>query len=152
MNDPATCRPGNNIRQFSVMLHNRIGALTALLGLLDRHRIYCLGFSMHDCREATIARLIVSDPERTDDIFLEKGIAYTAGDILVIALRHGPAELKKCLDILYAAELNVNFVYPLFPVADRESLMAIHVDDLPFARSVLNSGGMKVLYQHDLSR
>lgn len=65
---------------------------------------------MQDCHEATIARLIVSDPERTSEIFLEKGICYTESGVLVAVLRHGPADLKKCLDALYAAEMNVNFL------------------------------------------
>ena len=115
MKEEAIKAPGSTIRQYSIMLQNRVGALSALLGLLDMHGIFCLGFSMHDCHEATIARLIVSDPERTSEIFLEKGICYTESEVLVAVLRHGPADLKKCLDVLYAAEMNVNFLYPLMP-------------------------------------
>lgn len=115
MKEEAIKAPGSTIRQYSIMLQNRVGALSALLGLLDMHGIFCLGFSMHDCHEATIARLIVSDPERTSEIFLEKGICYTESEVLVAVLRHGPADLKKCLD-------------------------------------VLNSSGIKVLFQQDLSR
>lgn len=145
--------PGNTVRQYSVMLQNRVGALSALLGLLDMHGIYCLGFSMHDCHEATIARLIVSDPERTSEIFLEKGICYTDSEVLVAVLRRGPADLKKCLDVLYAAEMNVNFLYPLLPcVGKGASLVALHVNDLDMGRTVLNSSGIKVLFQQDLSR
>ena len=79
MKEEAIKAPGSTIKQYSIMLQNRVGALTALLGLLDMHGIFCLGFSMQDCHEATIARLIVSDPERTSEIFLEKGICYTEG-------------------------------------------------------------------------
>lgn len=152
MKDESIKAPGNAIKQYSIMLQNRVGALSALLGLLDMHGIFCLGFSMHDCHEATIARLIVSDPERTSEIFLEKGICYTESEVLVAVLRHGAADLKKCLDVLYAAEMNVNFLYPLLPSTARGSLVALHVDDLNFGRTVLNSSGIKVLFQQDLSR
>ncbi len=150
--DEAIQKNGRTVNQFSVMLQNRVGALTALLGLLDMHGIYCLGFSMHDCHEATIARLVVSDPERTSEIFLEKGICYTESPVLVVALRHGPAELKRCLDVLYGAEMNVNFVYPLIPLVAGESLIALHVDAIDFGRSALNSCGIKALFQEDISR
>ena len=139
MKEEAIKAPGSTIKQYSIMLQNRVGALTALLGLLD-------------CHEATIARLIVSDPERTSEIFLEKGICYTESGVLVAVLRHGPADLKKCLDALYAAEMNVNFLYPLLPCVGRGSLVALHVEDLNFGRTVLNSSGIKVLFQQDLSR
>ena len=72
--------------------------------------------------------------------------------VLVAVLRHGPADLKKCLDALYAAEMNVNFLYPLLPCVGRGSLVALHVEDLNFGRTVLNSSGIKVLFQQDLSR
>ncbi len=136
MKEEAIKAPGSTIKQYSIMLQNRVGALTALLGLLDMHGIFCLGFSMQDCHEATIARLIVSDPERTSEIFLEKGICYTESGVLVAVLRHGPADLKKCLDALYAAEMNVNFLYPLLPCVGRGSLVALHVEDLNFGRTV----------------
>ena len=152
MKEEAIKAPGSTIKQYSIMLQNRVGALTALLGLLDMHGIFCLGFSMQDCHEATIARLIVSDPERTSEIFLEKGICYTESGVLVAVLRHGPADLKKCLDALYVAEMNVNFLYPLLPCVGRGSLVALHVEDLNFGRTVLNSSGIKVLFQQDLSR
>ena len=32
------------------------------------------------------------------------------------------------------------------------SLVALHVEDLNFGRTVLNSSGIKVLFQQDLSR
>lgn len=75
MKEEAIKAPGSTIKQYSIMLQNRVGALTALLGLLDMHGIFCLGFSMQDCHEATIARLIVSDPERTSEIFWRKVFA-----------------------------------------------------------------------------
>ena len=44
MQDEAIQPPGSTVKQFSVMLQNRVGALSALLGLLDMHGIFCLGF------------------------------------------------------------------------------------------------------------
>ena len=82
----------------------------------------------------------------------DRGICYTDSDVLVAALRHGPADLKRCLDVLYSAEMNVNFVYPLLPRVAGVSLIALHVDDMNFGRTVLNSSGIKVLFQQDLSR
>ena len=54
MKEEAIKAPGSTIKQYSIMLQNRVGALTALLGLLDMHGIFCLGFSMQDCHEATL--------------------------------------------------------------------------------------------------
>lgn len=152
MQDETVQLPGSPVRQFSIMIQNRVGALTALLGLLEMNGIYCLGFSTHDCHEATIARLIVSDPERASEVFLEKGVSYTDTEILVAALRRGPSGLKQFLDVLYTGEINVNFVYPLLVGCGRDALVAVHVSDRDRGRTLLNSSGFKVLFQQDLSR
>ncbi len=49
MKEEAIKAPGSTIKQYSIMLQNRVGALTALLGLLDMH-----GISVWDsaCRTA----------------------------------------------------------------------------------------------------
>jgi len=83
---------GAPVLQFSVFLQNRAGSLEALIQLLHQSRVELLGFSVQDSRDATVARIVTSDPESTQQIFLEKGIPHTTADLVVVALRH--AELR----------------------------------------------------------
>ncbi len=49
--------------------------------------------------------------------------------------------------------MNVNFLsIPCCLAWGGGSLVALHVEDLNFGRTVLNSSGIKVLFQQDLSR
>src|SRR6478752_7951283 len=65
---------GVPVRQFSVLLQNRAGALAAMVKLLRTNRIEVIGLSMQDSRDATVARLVASDPDATAQSFMEKGI------------------------------------------------------------------------------
>jgi hypothetical protein len=143
---------GAPVRQFSVLLPNRSGALAALLKLLRASAIEVIGLSMQDSRDATVARLVTSDPEMTSAVFMEKGIPHTVCDLLVVALRESGPGLLQCLEVLMVAETNVDFAYALLPASEGQSLLALHVEDFEFAVSLLHQSGFKLLYQEDLSR
>lgn len=152
METPIIAERGSPVRQFAIMLPNRVGALAALVKLLRGSGIEVLGLSVQDSRDATIARMIMSDPDTAEHIFIEKGIPHTACEVLVIALRESGPGLLQCLDHLMGAETNIDFAYSLMPGPEGQSLLAMHVEDYEFAISVLNGSGFKLMYQEDLSR
>ena len=147
-----TIEPGNPVKQFSVLLPNRAGALASLVKLLRGAAIEVVGISVQDSRDATIARLVVTDPDTTEQIFVEKGIPHTTCDLLVISLRESGPELLPVLDTLMVAETNIDFAYALMPSPQGHSLLALHVEDYDFAMTVLNSDGFKLVCQEELSR
>jgi hypothetical protein len=152
METPIIVDRGSPVRQFAIMLPNRVGALAALVKLLRGNGIEVLGLSVQDSRDATIARMIFSDPDLAEHIFIEKGIPHTNCDVLVIALRESGPGLLQCLDHLMGAETNIDFAYSLMPGPQGQSLLAMHVEDYEFGISVLNQSGFKLMYQEDLSR
>ena len=143
---------GSPVRQFSVMLPNRAGALAAMVKMLRASAIEVIGLSVQDSRDATVARLVVSDPETTEQIFMEKGIPHTTCELVVVALRESGPGLLQCLDTLMIAETNIDFAYALMPSPEGRSMLAMHVEDYEFAVAVLHQSGFKLMYQEDLSR
>lgn len=140
------------VRQFSVMLPNRVGALAALVKLLRASSIEVIGLSVQDSRDATVARLVVSDPDTTERIFMEKGIPHTSCELIVVALREAGPGLLQCLDTLMIAETNIDFAYALLPNPNGQSMLAMHVEDYEFAIAILHQSGFHLMYQDDLSR
>ena len=143
---------GEPVRQFSVMLPNRSGALASLVKLLKASSVEVIGLSMQDSRDATVARLVVTDPDAAAAVFMEKGIPHTHCELIVVALRESGPGLLQCLESLKDAETNVDFAYALLPSLKGQSLLALHVEDYEFAVSILHQSGFKLLYQENLSR
>ena len=143
---------GTPVRQFSVMLPNRVGALAALVKMLRGEKIEVMGLSVQDSRDATVARIILSDPETAEQIFIEKGIPHTTCEVVVVAFKESGPELLQCLDTLMIAETNVDFAYALLPSTNLHSMLAMHVEDYEFALAILHQSGFKLMYQQDLSR
>jgi len=143
---------GSPVRQFAVMVPNRVGALAAMVKMLRGQNIETLGISVQDSRDATVARLVVSDPEATEQVFMERGFAFTESQVVVVAFRESGSELLQCLDTLMVAETNIDFAYALLPHPEGLSLLAMHVEDYEFALAILHQSGFKLMYQEDLSR
>ncbi|MBJ06996.1 MAG: hypothetical protein CMO40_07775 [Verrucomicrobiaceae bacterium] len=148
----ATAPVGAPVRQFSVFLRNETGCLEALIQLLHQSRVELLGFSMQDSRDATVARIVTSDPDSTEQVFLEKGIPHSSADLVVVALRHAAEEFQKCLRELRLAETNLDFGYTLLPHPEGRTMVALHVEDVEFAQSVLHAAGVQTVTQEELSR
>ena len=152
MDCPTVIDHGAPVRQFSVMLPNRSGALASLVKLLRASSVEVIGLSMQDSRDATVARLVVTDPDAAAAVFMEKGIPHTHCELIVVALRESGPGLLHCLESLKGAETNVDFAYALLPSLKGQSLLALHVEDYEFAVSILHQSGFKLLYQENLSR
>lgn len=140
------------VRQLSVFLHNRVGALMALVKLLTEHNIEVLGLSLQDTTELALVRLVPSDPENAEILFIEKGIPHAVCEVTVVELREPQKTLPHALSALLAAEVNIDFSYPLFVRPTQHPLLVLHIDAPDIGAKVLSTAGFKVVMQEDLSR
>jgi hypothetical protein len=142
----------NYVKQFSVFLINRAGALLGVVKLLEDSQIHVLALSIHDSVDVTIVRLIVSDPDGVETLFMERGIPFGSCDLLVVELRNGPNDLSKCFRAFLEAETNIHFAYPIIVRPDSHALLALHLEDTDLGAVVMENQGFKTLKQKDLSR
>jgi hypothetical protein len=140
------------VRQFSVFLKNKVGALLELVRLLDEENIIVLALSITESSESAISRMIVSDPDRTAELFKEHDIPHSDCELMVVQLDEGPGDLSGVLAALLMAEVNIHFSYPLLVRPKGRPVLALHLDDNECAASVLAGEGFRLLEQGDLSR
>ncbi|MBN78245.1 MAG: acetolactate synthase, partial [Verrucomicrobiaceae bacterium] len=145
-------KSGNPVKQFSLMLENRIGAMHSIIKLLGDSNVLVLGLSVQDSFDVNVLRLVVSDPELTETLFMEKGIPFVVNEIVVVRLTEGVPSLASCLSALSAAETHIHTSYPLFINKNGWPLIALIVEDSDFAASALQKRGFKIVFQTDLSR
>lgn len=148
----ATAQANSPVRQLSVFLHNRVGALLGLVKLLNEHQIEVLGLSVQDSVEMTLVRLVASDPDGAQKVFAEQGLSCAAKVIVVVELREGVHDLGHALSALLAAEINVHHSYPLLVRPGGRPLLALYLDDPEVGAEALSKSGFRALSQGDLSR
>jgi hypothetical protein len=143
---------GPLVKQFSVFLPNKVGAMLEVVRLLNAHHTHVVALSVSESTDSAIARIIVSDPERVENLLRENNIAFGVCEVVVVELREVATQLVKLLAALFMAEVNVHFTYPLLTRPHGLAALALHVDDTDCASSVLMGEGFKTLSQSDISR
>ena len=143
---------GPRVRQFSVFLKNKVGALLEVVRLLNVHMVEVVGLSVQDSTDSSIVRLIASDPEMVEELFKDNDIAYGICEMVVVEMEEVATDLAKLLASLLAAEVNIFFSYPLLIRPNRRAALALHVEDHECASSVLSGDGFRLLSQADISR
>ncbi len=143
---------GPLVKQFSVFLPNKVGAMLDLVKLLNSHDTHVVALSVSESTDSAIARIIVSDPQRVEKLLRENNIAFGLSEVVVVELHEVATQLVKLLAALFMAEVNVHFTYPLLTRPHGFAALALHVDDTDCASSVLLSEGFKTLSQNDISR
>jgi len=143
---------GPRVKQFSVFLPNKVGALSEIVKLLHERNIDVLALDVQDSADCAIVRIVISDPEQTQELFELHDIPFAASNIVVVELRGGASELPKLLSALLMAEVNIHSSYGLLTRPRGNTALALHVEDNDCAIAVLTSHGFRILSQMDISR
>ena len=143
---------GALVKQFSVFLPNKVGAMLDVVKLLNAHHTHVVALSVSESTDSAIARVVVSDPEGAERMFREHNIAFGVCEVVVVEMREVATQLVKLLATLFMAEVNVHFTYALLTRPRGMAALAVHVDDTDCASSVLLGAGFKILSQNEISR
>ncbi len=143
---------GPLVKQFSVFLANKVGAMLDVVKMLNANHIHVVALSVSESTDSAIARVVVSDPEGAERLFHEHNIAFGICEVVVVEMREVATQLVKLLATLFMAEVNVHFTYALLTRPRGMAALAVHVDDTECASNVLLGAGFKILSQNEISR
>lgn len=143
---------GPRVKQFSIFLKNKVGALLDVVKLLNDNHVEVLAVNVQDSADAAIVRLVVSDPDSVQSLFTANEIAFSTCDLVVVELKEGATELGKVLTALLMAEVNIHGSNSLLTRPRGHAALALHVEDEECACAVLRSHGFRILSQTDISR
>lgn len=139
-----------SVRQFNVFMENRVGALLSVVRLFEHTDIRIVSLSVVDLADCAIARLVLSDPERALEIFQQAKKTVTESDLLVVQLPDGNNPVVQICKALLAAEINIDYAYPLL-VGPLGAGLALHVDEHETAVQTMVQQGFTIFTENDLN-
>ena len=143
---------GPRVRQFSIFLPNKVGAMLDVVKLLNANHAEVVALSIAESTDSAIARIVVSDPDMAERLLSENNVGFGVCEMVVVELSEVSGQLSKMLAALLMAEVNLHFTYPLLTRPRGLAALALHVDDADCASSVLLGEGFRILSQSDISR
>ncbi len=135
--------------QFSVFLDNRVGKLLELVELFDGGPIKLVALSVAEAADYAVVRLVTTNSDKARQMFEDNKLAYAMAEILVVQLGENQRLSKLCLSLL-AAELNIDYAYPLMVTPGGHPTMAIRCDDPVLAGQILRKKGFGLVSEDEL--
>jgi hypothetical protein len=129
------------LREISLTLPNRPGALEGVARTLADHRINLAALGVDSSPKAGRARLIVSDPDAAVRLLSAAGYEPEIREMLAVRLEDRAGSFLRVLEVLAREKVNIQSVAILVAREGNRPLVALSSNDLPRARRLLQGAG-----------
>ena len=142
-----------SMKQISVFVENKPGALYALTAVLAQGQIDMRALSLAETKDFGIVRLIVNDLYKTTTLLKDAGYVHSLTPVVGVAIPDVPGGLNRVLQVLTDAKVNVEYMYAFLGGKDVDhAYMIFRVEDNNAAAEALASRGIKTLEEADIQR
>jgi hypothetical protein len=129
------------LREISLTLPNRPGALAGVARTLAKDRINLAAISVDSTPTRGRVRLVVSDPDRALVLLTAAGYAVEVRELMAVRLEDRAGSFLRILETLARAKVNLQSVAILISREGNQPLVALSANDLPRARKILRKAG-----------
>ena len=140
------------LKQMSVFLENKPGAMTAPCRLLADAGINIQTFALADSEKFGILRLVVKEWETAAKLLSDAGYAVRLSDVLAIEMPDRPGGLADIFKALETAEINVEYMYAFTVKWEGQGLVIFRVQEPEKALPALKTAGISVVDSAELCR
>jgi len=137
------------VRQLSVFLDDRVGALMHLFGAFEGTAIRVVGMSVVHAIDCAIVRIICDDTDGALVALAQRKFAVSQAELVVVEIPTGHG-LRSICSALLAGEINIDYAYPLLTRPTGRPALAIHTDNLETAVKLLQGRKFTVLGENEL--
>jgi hypothetical protein len=117
------------LKQLSLFLENKPGALSAPVKLLADAKINLLTLSIAEAQQYGILRLIVRDWQAAKKLLEKNGLLVKVTDVLAIEVPDRPGGLADVLVVLEEAGINLEYMYAFTLKRASKGLLVFRFDD-----------------------
>jgi len=138
------------LKQLSLFLENKPGALSAPVKILARAKINILTMTIAEARQYGILRLVVRDWQAAKELLERHGLLVKVTDVLAIEVPDRPGGLARVLAVLEEARINLEYMYAFTLKRDSKGLLLFRFDDPDNAIKILQQRKVNVVAGVDL--
>jgi hypothetical protein len=138
------------LRQLSLFLENRPGALRLPCQVLGQAGIDILTMSLADTQQFGILRVVVKDDERARKVLEEAGCVVKVTDVLAVEVPDRAGGLADMLGVFEGTGLSIEYIYPLVAGhRGKTAVLILRVEDPERAATLLRGRDVRVLTREE---
>ena len=140
-----------SVKQISVFLENKAGALSGLTQVLADSGIDMRAFSLAEASDFGIARVIVDDVYKTTTVLRDAGFVHSVSEVLAVAIPDVPGGLNGILSILRELDINIEYMYAFLGAKKDAAYMIMKASEPSKVSAELTGKGIRLAGQEELS-
>jgi hypothetical protein len=129
------------VRQLSLFLENKPGALAAACDALAEARINIFALTISDTTDHSVVRMVVGNTEKALALFEARGALVIETDVLMFQGDNRPGGLSRIAMALAEKKINIDYAYLTSLPTTRKGLMIMKVTDAAKALGILKRMG-----------
>ena len=138
------------LKQISVFLENRDGAIMELTRILTEAKINIRALSMGDTADFGVIRLIVSDAAAARDKLKEAGFVVNVTDVIGVNMADAPGAFHQVVKVLFDEKISIEYSYAFLSPVSAGAYVILRVQDGDRAIEVLQTAGMRLMSDDEL--
>jgi hypothetical protein len=138
------------LKQLSVFLENKPGALSRPCRLLAEAGINIQTFALADTQQFGILRLVVHDWEQARKVLEQNGCVVKVNDVVAVEVPDRPGGLAEVLEVLEQAQVNVEYMYAFTAKQEGKGLMLLRFDKPEVALARLQASNFNAVNTAEL--
>ena len=140
-----------SVKQISVFLENRPGALCEMTKVLADENIDMRAFSLAETSEFGIARIIVKDVYKAVTVLKDADYVTAVSEAVAVAIPDVPGGLYSVIQAVSDAGINLDYIYCFLGGATGKAYLVCKVPDVAAAEAALSAKGAVLVDQDELS-
>ncbi len=140
-----------SVKQISVFLENRPGALCEMTKVLADEAIDMRAFSLAETSEFGIARILVKDLYKAVTVLKDAGYVTAISEAVAVAIPDVPGGLHSVIQTVADAGINLEYMYCFLGGKSGKAFLVCKVADVTGAESALSSAGARLVEQDELA-
>ena len=142
-----------SIKQISVFVENKPGAMSAMTGVLAENEIDMRALSLAETGDFGIVRIIVKDLYKATTVLKDAGYIHSLTDVLGVKIPDVPGGLNKVLTILEDTGVNIDYMYAFMGNGvTKHAYMIFRVEDVQTAQNALVEKGIHMITKEDIEK
>ncbi len=140
------------IKQLTVFVPNRKGAMVEVTDILSKNNINLRALSIAETEDFGILRLIVNDEATAQKVLSEQNYLIKVVPVVGVKIGDAPGKLTAALDVLDKADINVEYLYAFMARTEKHAYVVLRVENNEDAEAALEKAGFHLITDADINK
>ncbi len=130
-----------NIKQLSVFIENKSGALLRVFELLKEANIQLVATTIADTMDYGICRIICNEPQRAYDMLKGAGVSVALNDVFAVELDNRPGSAADAISLFAKEGIDLTYLYTF--LFQGKGILIFRTNDRPRAQEIIEANGLR---------